>query len=57
MTQRGNQKSMVVTNDHNQNLPRSSVSVLNTTDEVKNIDDRIKVDTTSETCRASLDGN
>ncbi|CAH1232704.1 hypothetical protein PAECIP111891_07073 [Paenibacillus allorhizoplanae] len=57
MTQRGNQKSMGVTNGLNQNIPRSTVSVLNTTDEVKNINDRIKVDTTPETCPASLDGN
>lgn len=58
MTQRGNQKSMGVTNDHNQNIPRSTeTDILNTTDEVKNMNDRIKVDTTPETCRASLDGN
>ncbi|MBP1963241.1 hypothetical protein [Paenibacillus aceris] len=58
MTPRGNQKSTGETNDLNPNIPSSTAAdVLHTTDEVKSMNDRIKVDTTPETCRASLDGN
>ncbi|MDD9270215.1 hypothetical protein ACFPES_24460 [Paenibacillus sp. GCM10023248] len=54
MTQSDKQTSMDITNELNQHTTKDTLAI---TDEVKDINDRIKVDTTPETCRADLDGN
>jgi hypothetical protein len=54
MTQKAKHESTSVTNDLNQN---ATADISHTMDEVKDINDRIKAETTPETCRASLDGN
>lgn len=56
MTPRGKQKSIGEANDLKPDIPRSTATDF-LHDEVKNMNDRIKVETTPETCRASLDGN
>lgn len=54
MTQKSKQESIGVTNELNQH---AATDDLHTTYEVENRNDRIKAETTPETCRASLDGN
>jgi len=54
MTQKSEHESTDTTNDLSQNTAADS---LHTTDEGTSMNDRIKAETTPETCRASLDGN
>ncbi|MZQ81643.1 hypothetical protein GQF01_05790 [Paenibacillus sp. 5J-6] len=54
MTQKNEHESTDERNDLSQNL---TTKILGTSGEVENMNDRIKAETTPETCRASLDGN
>ncbi|BFT73139.1 hypothetical protein [Paenibacillus sp. P36] len=54
MTQKSEHESKEATNDLSQN---TAIDGFHTTDEGKSMNDRIKAETTPETCRASLDGN
>ena len=55
MTQKGKQQSADdATNAVN---PNTTSNLLNITNEDRDIHDRIKSETTPETCRADLDGN
>lgn len=54
MTQKDNHESKDVTTNLGQN---TTIDILHITDEANEINDRIKAETTPETCRASLDGD
>lgn len=54
MTQKSEHEPTDATNDLSQYI---TTKILNTSGEVDNMNDRIKAETTPETCRASLDGN